>query len=441
MAKLVEVYRNDDQKLNKRQLPLFVDENLTMVMDLNGLGLYFGSSSVRAKEIDKFLDMYNSLTPAEARQAFSVDWKEFFAALSQTIPCVGCRRSVERLYEQLRKSGHPALEPLQITPDGTLTIKDDHFQGPRLVCTLLHNHNSRLNQLVENQFRSKKNRRCVLHSLDYQRVRAPWKEVWDIMRPQCREEVLLIDAGSLMVTLEGYLQKHRFCGECRTKVLRAYWLLVEEPEPTREKGYIPALYAGIKRCLPDKHIHLPTNTEYVTTLVARVQPDIMGSSGERHAKTLEVAQGEVITCLGLCVYERLHRIQMRLREEETTCQVLVAVAIDSLSRKFQTCVETKRGITKLELLALELTQEEIVKQQRKEMKKLKRKKRRERKAGNDSKTEDEEGDTSSDEECYIPIEDVKQFQSQVNISQRREELRKNLRAKFAQMCNNRSHKS
>lgn len=30
MAKLVEVYRNDGQKLNKRQLPLFVDENLTV---------------------------------------------------------------------------------------------------------------------------------------------------------------------------------------------------------------------------------------------------------------------------------------------------------------------------------------------------------------------------------------------------------------------------
>ena len=60
------------------------------------------------------------------------------------------------------------------------------------------------------------------------------------------------------------------------KVLRAYWLLVEEPEPGREKGYVPALYAGIKRCLPDKHIHLPASTDYITALVARVHPDIIG---------------------------------------------------------------------------------------------------------------------------------------------------------------------
>ena len=71
---------------------------------------------------------------------------------------------------------------------------------------------TRLTQLVESQLRSKKSRRCILHSLDSSRVRAPWKEVWDVMRPQCREEVLLIDVGSLMTTLEGYLQKHRYFG-------------------------------------------------------------------------------------------------------------------------------------------------------------------------------------------------------------------------------------
>ncbi|XP_066905805.1 gametogenetin-binding protein 2-like [Halyomorpha halys] len=543
MAKLVEVYRNDKQKLTRRQLPLVIDDNLTMVMDLNSMGFVYDTPTVRGKELEKFLDMYNSLTPSELRQAFEVEFKDIMSILGQTIPCVGCRRSVERLYEQLQKSGHPALEPLVISPNGNLTIKDDHFSWPHLVCTLLHGHSARLTQLVESQLRSKKSRRCILHSLDASRVRAPWKEVWDVMRPQCREEVLLIDAGALMSTLEGYLQKHRFCGDCRTKVLRAYWLLVEEPEPGREKGYVPSLYAGIKRCLPDKHIHLPPSTDYVTALVARVHPDIIGSGGERHAKTLEIAQGEVITCLGLCVYERLHRIQMRLKEEETTCQVLAAIAIDALSRKFQVSVELKRGISKLELLYKELTKEELAKQQRKEQKKLKRKKRKERKAGADSKVDDavestcqlhnslslsetslsclegietpltqnkaekhngsccceysqdcgyssgnnnassspsspdgsevaccdgfcnDEGvcnrvtsnsakpnggeerlklsleqmleeTTSSDEESFIPLEDVRQFQSQVNITQKREELRRTLRQRFAELCGN-----
>lgn len=56
---------------------------------------------------------------------------------------------------------------------------------------------------------------------------------------------------------------------------------------------------------------------------------------ERHAKTLEIAQEEVLTCLGICVAERLHKVHRRLREEETVYKVLAAVAVDALSRNFQ----------------------------------------------------------------------------------------------------------
>lgn len=62
---------------------------------------------------------------------------------------------------------------------------------------------------------------------------------------------------------------------------------------------------------------------------------------ERHAKTLEIAQEEVLTCLGICIAERLHKVHRRLREEETVCKVLAAVAIDALSRNFQV---TKRHL-------------------------------------------------------------------------------------------------
>jgi hypothetical protein len=59
---------------------------------------------------------------------------------------------------------------------------------------------------------------------------------------------------------------------------------------------------------------------------------------ERHAKTLEIAQEEVLTCLGICVAERLNRIFRRLKEEEIIVKVLAAVAVDTLSRNFQVCM-------------------------------------------------------------------------------------------------------
>lgn len=102
------------------------------------------------------------------------------------------------------------------------------------------------------------------------------------------------------------------------------------------------------------------------------------SRRERHAKTLEIAQEEVLTCLGICMYERLHRIFMRMREEECTCQVFAAVAVDALCRSFETAVELKQGITQLELFYAELDREEQQKQIRREQKKLKKKRKKER---------------------------------------------------------------
>lgn len=53
-------------------------------------------------------------------------------------------------------------------------------------------------------------------------------------------------------------------------------LLVEDPDPTKEKGYVSSLYAGIKRCLPDKHIHLQPKTDTITKLISRAEPELLG---------------------------------------------------------------------------------------------------------------------------------------------------------------------
>ncbi|XP_043577879.1 gametogenetin-binding protein 2-like isoform X1 [Bombus pyrosoma] len=380
MAKLVDVWRDDDPvDLTRRQMPFIVDENLTMVMDINGLGAICDSPLVCGKELDEFTRKFNMLTKEEIKASFEVTCKDMLAILGQAVPCVGCRRSVERLFYDLMKSGHPALDPLVITPEGLLSIKDDVLESPQLLCTMLQGHSTRLNSLVEGQPRNKKSRRCVLHSLEIQRMRPPpsaWKEVWDCMDHSCRLALSLIESNSLEATLDTYLRKHRFCGECRTKVLLAFSLLTTEPEPEKEKGYVASLYYGIRRCIRDRHVHIPTNPYFMDNLMGRIQPELMGR--ERHAKTLEIAQEEVLTCLAMCVAERLHRIHRRLREEETVCKVLAAVAVDALSRNFQMAVEVKQGISQLELLYEELTREEIAKQQRREKLRLKRKKKKER---------------------------------------------------------------
>ncbi|GAB1866733.1 Gametogenetin-binding protein 2-like [Camponotus japonicus] len=380
MARLVNVWRDDEPvKLECKQMPLIIDESLTMIMDISNLKAVSDSPLVRGKQLDEFTRKLDMLTKEEIKASFEITCKDMLTILGQTEPCIGCRRSVERLFYDLMKSGHPALDPLVITPNGKLSIKDDVLESPQRLCTILHGHSARLHNLVEQQPRNRKSRRCVLHSLEIQRMRPPpnaWREVWDCMELPCQQELTLIETDTLDDTLETYLRKHRFCAECRNKVLLASSLLTREPEPTKEKGYVAVLYSGIKRCIADHHVHLPTITEYIGTLIGRAQPELMGR--ERHAKTLEIAQEEVLTCLGICIAERLHRVHRRLKEEETVCKVLAAVAVDALSRKFQMAVEVKQGISQLELLYEEFAREELAKQQRREKLRLKRKKKKER---------------------------------------------------------------
>ena len=47
--------------------------------------------------------------------------------------------SVERLFSRLTDlNGHPALDPIIITPDGEITVQTKILSDSRKLCTLLH---------------------------------------------------------------------------------------------------------------------------------------------------------------------------------------------------------------------------------------------------------------------------------------------------------------
>lgn len=250
-----------------------------MVIDLRPRGLSYDHNILRARELDEFAAKYHLLTDAERVASLTCSRVQFVAVLSQSVPCVGCRRSAERLYDQLQRSGHPTLEPVQITADGVLTVTPVDMAKPPVVAALLHRHQPLLDALLEQQPRNKKSSRCTLHSLDSFRSRPfsdMWREVWGCMRQECREEMTQISTVDLHRTLEAYLKKHKFCGECRTKVEKAYGLLTSDRNPNKEKGYVAGLYANIKKCIPDKHIHLRTKTEFIDALIRRAEPELNG---------------------------------------------------------------------------------------------------------------------------------------------------------------------
>ncbi|TNN64990.1 Gametogenetin-binding protein 2 [Liparis tanakae] len=397
MARLVAVCREgeEDYPFLSRQIPLYIDDGLTMVMEFSDTVLDVDSQEINASHWKQFSEHHSKLKQQDLNIAMMVTSREVYSALSQLVPCVGCRRSVERLFSHLVESGNPALEPLTVKPTGLLSVTNACLADVKKLYTLFYVHGSKLNDMIDAIPKSKKNKRCQLHSLDTHKPRplgGSWMDVWELMSQECRDEVVLIDSACLLETLETYLRKHRFCTDCKNKVLRAYNILVGELDCSKEKGYCAALYEGLCCCPHERHIHVCCETDFIAHLLGRAEPEFAGGfeRRERHAKTIDIAQEEVLTCLGIHLYERLHRIWQKLRAEEQTWQILFHLGIDALRKSFEMAVEKMQGISRLEQFVEELSEEERAKELKQEKKRQKRKNRRKNKCGFDISEQEEE---------------------------------------------------
>ncbi|XP_028323219.1 gametogenetin-binding protein 2 [Gouania willdenowi] len=390
MARLVAVCREgeDDYSFLARQIPLYVEDVLTMVMEFSDSMVEVDNQDIHTAHWKQFSEHFSRLSKQDLNVAMLVTSGEVYSALSQLVPCVGCRRSVERLLSHLVVSGKPALDPLMVKPAGTLSVTSACLTDVKKLYALLYVQGSKLNEMIDSIPKSKKNKRCQLHSLDTHKPKpfgGSWMDVWERMSQECRDEVVVIDSTCLLETLETYLRKHRFCTDCKNKVLRAYNILVGEVESSKEKGYCTTLFEGLCCCPHERHIHVCCETDFIAHLLSRAEPEFTGGyeRRERHAKTIDIAQEEVLTCLGIHLYERLHRIWQRLRAEEQTWQILFHLGVDALRKRFEMAVEKMQGISRLEQLVEELSEEERAKELKQERKRLKRKNRRKNKCGFD----------------------------------------------------------
>lgn len=123
---------------------------------------------------------------------------------------------------------------------------------------------------------------------------------------------------------------------------------------------------------------------------------------------MEVAQEEVLTCIGMILYERLRQAYICMREEERACQLLAAVGIHALYRSFDRYVEKKQGMSNLELLYQEMSRAEKAKELKRELRKLKKKQKKNEKKtmqvrlnGGEQKEEKEEDEEDEIDEGAV----------------------------------------
>ena len=59
-------------------------------------------------------------------------------------------------------------------------------------------------------------------------------------------------------------------------MLRAYSILIHEVDGASEKGYNADLYAGVRACKSERHLHMPTDDKYLKELIERAEPELTG---------------------------------------------------------------------------------------------------------------------------------------------------------------------
>jgi hypothetical protein len=367
MAQLIAVCRSDNHQFRRRQLPLAIDDTLTMVVEFTDQCT--GCSEhpvVNQYELDMFTKNFRQLSEDEVLSTMQMSRTDILNQLSQLVPCVGCRHSVERLFEELVVSGHMALDPLIVTDTPSVTVTAECRLDTKSLYSLIYLRRS--STALELASKVKKGKRCPLHSLDLHKSKAlwTWRDVWDVCTKECQDEITQIDNDGLLVTVEEYLRKHRFCTECKSKVLRAYSILVDEPDPAGVKqdrstvaGHCRALFREVKACAAKHHVHVPCDEKYLKDLIERAEPELSGNQMERHAKSMEIAQEEVLTCLGVHLHDRFFRIQQKLKVEDKSWQLLFAIGTEGLRRNLEAAFERHRGNMSIDLICRELMMSEI----------------------------------------------------------------------------------
>ena len=180
----------------------------------------------------------------EVSSCLQVRPEEVTSSLTELVSCVGCRRSVEAVFQTLMTSeaGDKALEPLTVSKQGIVTVNREHIGEDASMANLMCSQISRLDHVLGEKTGvlgggklsgGRKQRpgggRCGLHSLDtkHPMTVTNWMETWDLMEAECREEAVLLPSSLVRAALDSHLKRHKFCCDCSAMVRKAFQYLLE----------------------------------------------------------------------------------------------------------------------------------------------------------------------------------------------------------------------
>ena len=110
----------------------------------------------------------------------------------------------------------------------------------------------------------------------------------------------------------------------------------------------PVLFSGIKFHQKDQSLKITSHDQHIIALLKKAESEMIsnmlsGGSHARHAKTNIQAQNEIIIVAGIFLYERLHKIWLKISEVSLAGKFLALIFCENMKVKYEELFDRKVG--------------------------------------------------------------------------------------------------
>eukprot|EP00095_Tigriopus_kingsejongensis_P002726 maker-scaffold226_size249562-snap-gene-0.12 protein:Tk02726 transcript:maker-scaffold226_size249562-snap-gene-0.12-mRNA-1 annotation:"hypothetical protein CAPTEDRAFT_103335" len=394
-----------------RSIPVTIDDDIQMLLVKNGDCPACTPPSVEPDE-----DLRHKLDQEEARYLKRIRGmtKDVLAAslmvelkdlVMSHMSCATCRKKVLDMAVDLALHRPQAMFPVVFSQQGDRTadyisIDASHIDMPSTVANLLtRSFHNQWNQC--GTFRSSKGHmsRCNLHGIPSKTVcfGTSWLDIWDAMVEPCRQQMLSFKFDRVEREIRNYTQRHDFCANCKSNIEEAFSYLIEFccDKATRAKFVAEGKVAGTvdESSQEDEQLFMDISLELnaakevilvinysdddITDLMDRAEIELTNQHIDRHAKTIEAGEREILSVIGMLLHARFVQAIRNVANDSNCYDSLYALALEALKTRMEVVFETHFGLLEDELI-VELQCEENQKEAKAAKKREKKQRQKQR---------------------------------------------------------------
>ena len=356
---------------------------------------------------------FSILSSDQIQKCLVFNSKDVLTVGGNDVTCVGCRKGVETLLDSMKNFPLACFSCFECLGGGKIRMKPGSL---KFSDSLYHNlavSKYRIKEIYDSIPRRNKTR-CVYHSVNHdmggaKEAAVQWKVLWDNTSPECRKDILKISYEELKNSHEVYVKKHRFCEDCQDHLMHAFRLLFYLEDYSEFEDFDPEIYdcLTVEQCAAtgEKFICVPADLDVLAEMMDRLknQLDTNNPNEERHARSLDVAQKEMVLCIAMFIYKRIQSIVMRFSAFITCVELLPHLIYLTFRKKLEEAVEDIEGQIRIEKTLHEIAMVDARLEAQKERKREKKRNKKNRnKGGNQLKeTEDSEPQENFQLEMFL----------------------------------------